>query len=479
MLLRQITDPKLAQHAYLVGCPGARQALVVDPLRDVDQYIEAARRENLRIVAVTETHIHADFLSGTRELAERTGARIYLSAAGGPAWSYRWNEGRSGVTLLDDGDEFMIGNVIIRATRTPGHTPEHITFTVTDGAERGPMGVITGDFVFAGDLGRPDLLESAAGEAGSREAGARDLFRSVDRLIEWPDWMQVWPGHGAGSACGKAMGAVPQTTAGYEKRFNDSVRAALDGEEAFVRAILDGQNEPPLYFARMKRLNRDGVPPLRELPKPRRLEAAELAEWAGRRDAYVLDARTDRSAFMRRHLPGSLFTPMNRAFNTAAGSLVADPELPILLILDDGRVEEAVRDLVRVGLDEIVAQASPETLEAHFAAGGAATTIDEIGMRDLESRRGDAVVLDVRYGPEFEAGHVTDAIHVPYTRLAARLDEVPRDRPVLVHCETGARSANAASLLAREGFDVTYVNGRLTDWRPAAGVTAVSTSSDL
>lgn len=168
---------------------------------------------------------------------------------------------------------------------------------------------------------------------------------------------------------------------------------------------------------------------------------------------------------MRRHLPGSLFTPLNRAFNTTAGSLVAEPETPILLIVEDARVEEAVRDLVRIGLDNIEAHADAATLDAYFAAGGESAVIEEIRMRDLDSHEGDGHVLDVRYGPEFDAGHVPDAIHVPYTRLASRLDEIPRDAPVFVHCETGARSANAASLLSREGFDVVYVNGRLSDWK--------------
>lgn len=469
MLLRQLTDRKLAQHAYLVGCPGSKEALVVDPLRDVDVYLDAAAREGLRVVAVAETHIHADYLSGARDLAERAGAHLYLSAGGGAAWAYRWVEGRDDVTLLEDGDAFAIGNVRVQAVRTPGHTPEHVCFLVTDGGADAPMGVVSGDFVFAGDLGRPDLLESAAGEAGGREAGARDLFRSVSTLLGWPDWLQVWPGHGAGSACGKALGAVPQTTAGYEKRFSPSVQAALEGEGAFVRAILDGQNEPPLYFARMKRLNRDGVPPLPALPRPRRLAPDELAGLAARRDAFVLDTRTDRRAFMRAHLPGALHTPLDRTFNTVAGSLVADPDAPLVLLVEEARLDEAVRDLVRVGLDRVEGYATPDDVAVHAAAGGAMAAIETITTAELEARRaGGGAVLDVRYGPEYDARHVPGAVHVPYTRLAERLGDVPAEGPVFVHCQSGVRSAAASAFLARAGVPVVYVDGPFGAWQPAA-----------
>ncbi len=467
MLLRQIADARLAQYAYLIGCPATKEALVVDPQRDVDRYEAAAVAEGLRIVAVAETHIHADFLSGARDLADRTGARLYLSDEGGPDWAYRWAAGRPDVTLLKDGDAFAVGNVSVTAVHTPGHTPEHLCFLVSDGGADEPMGVASGDFVFAGDLGRPDLLESAAGEAGAREPAARDLFASVGRLLAWPDWLQVWPGHGAGSACGKALGAVPQTTAGYEKRHNPSVAAARRGEAAFVGQMLDGQNEPPLYFARMKRQNRDGVPPLAALPVPRRLDAAALAALAGRQDTMALDTRTDRRAFMRRHLPGALHAPLDKSFNTVAGSLVADPDTPLVVLVDEGRVDEAVRDLVRVGLDRVEGWAAPAAVEAYFDGGGAAASIEEIGVEALEGRRrAGARVLDVRYGPEFAQRHVPGAAHVPYTRLAERLPDVPAGTPLLVHCQSGIRAAAAAAFLARAGYPVVYVNGPFGHWQP-------------
>lgn len=262
MLLRYLYDTNLAQASYLVGCQRTGEALVVDPNRETARYLEVAEREGLRITAVTETHIHADFLSGARQLAARAGARLLLSDEGGPDWLYGFeHEG------LRDGGTFMVGNVRIQVMHTPGHTPEHLAFLLTDTANADePMGLFTGDFLFVGDIGRPDLLETAAGVAATKEPSARTLFRSLQKVRGLPDWLQVWPGHGAGSACGKALGAVPSTTLGYELRFNWAF--GIEDENEFVRQVLKGQPEPPRYFAEMKRINRDGPPILNGLSKP-------------------------------------------------------------------------------------------------------------------------------------------------------------------------------------------------------------------
>jgi hydroxyacylglutathione hydrolase len=238
MLLKRFYDPKLAQASYLVGCAATGEALVVDPNRDVDQYVTAADDEGLRISHVTETHIHADFVSGSRELAARTGAKLYLSDEGGPDWRYAF-AAADGAMLLRDSDSFMVGTVRVEALHTPGHTPEHMTFLITDTATTDrPMGAFTGDFIFVGDVGRPDLLERAAKVAGTMEAGARTLYHSIQRFKGLPDWLQLWPGHGAGSACGKALGAVPSTTLGYERISNWALNA--ESEDAFVREVLAG-----------------------------------------------------------------------------------------------------------------------------------------------------------------------------------------------------------------------------------------------
>lgn len=472
MLFRQIVDDRLAQYAYLVACQRTKEALLVDPERDVDRYLEIAAREGVRIVAVTETHIHADFLSGARELAARDGAlRVYLSDAGDDDWKYRWPDadGRAW-TPLRDGDVFRVGKVEVTARHTPGHTPEHLAFEIVDrgGGADEPMAMLSGDFVFVGDLGRPDLLETAAGVVGAREPSARRLYESARVFLGRPEWLQVWPGHGAGSACGKALGAVPTTTVGYERRFSPALAAVGEGERAFVDFILAGQPEPPLYFARMKRLNKEGPPVLGALPAPPRLDAAAVAAFAARRDAVVLDTRRDRRAFFADHLRGSLFAPFNRTFPTVAGSYVT-PEQEIVLLAAASDVGEAVRCLVRVGLDRVVGWAPPEGLAALPASARATLPVVEFGA-EFEARRqqSGAAVLDVRGASEFDDGHVPGAVQVAHTRLAAELERVPAGSPLLVHCESGARSASAASLLARHGYPVVAVDGNFVDWRPPA-----------
>jgi hydroxyacylglutathione hydrolase len=468
MLFRQILDARLAQYAYLVGCQQTGEALLIDPERDVDRYLRIAAEEQLRVTAVAETHIHADFVSGARALAE-TGVRVYLSGAGGPEWSYRWPAGGDyDVILLDDGDTFLVGKVVVGAVLTPGHTPEHLSFTITDrgGGATEPMGLVSGDFVFVGDTGRPDLLELAAGVEGAMREGAHDLFRSVERFIKLPDYLQVWPGHGAGSACGKVLGAVPETTVGYERRFSPAIAAAREGEEAFTRYVLDGQPEPPVYFGRMKYLNRDGPPLLESLPRPREIDGPELAARWAREDTVVVDARRDPSAFMAGHVPRALFAPFDETFPTVTGCYI-DPAASIVLLIDEEDVEEAVRNLVRVGLDHVEAFAPPAVLDTWVADGRRLESIPEVDIEALEVRRADplSTVLDVRRGEEFHAGHVPEALNIAHTRLSAHLDELPRDRTLLVYCRTGSRSAVASALLQREGFQPVYVNGMFDDWR--------------
>jgi len=467
MLFRQIFDEKLAQYAYLIGCQATGEAIVIDPERDIDQYIDLAEKEGLEIVAAVDTHIHADYLTGMREFAER-GVKVYASDEGDADWKYEWLIGSSyDHVLLKDGDIFRVGNIQFQAVHTPGHTPEHLSYLVTDlgGGANAPIGIASGDFVFVGDLGRPDLLESAAGVVGVMEPSARTLFQSVQRFLEMEDYIQVWPAHGAGSACGKALGAVPETTVGYERRFNGAIQSAMRSEDEFVAAILDGQPEPPMYFARMKRDNKMGPKVLGTLPVPRHLHVDDLKQLAGRTDVAVLDTRIDKSAFMARHLPGSFYAGLNKSFNTAAGSVIEE-DMPIYLIVQQERLEEAVRDLIRIGLDNIVGYATPETLEAYADAHGMVQSIPQVAMNDLPalSAREDVTILDVRNLAEYEAAHVEGAQNIAYTRIWVRKDEVATGGIKAIHCMTGGRAAVAAAVLAREGHDVIYVEGDFAEF---------------
>ena len=461
MFFRQIVDPKLAQHAYLVGCQRTREAMIIDPERDVDRYVAIARREGLRIVAAAETHIHADFLSGCLELVERYACRAYLSAEGGPEWQYEWANGREAVTLVRHGHRIGVGGVEFEVVHTPGHTPEHISFLITDrgaGATE-PMGMVSGDFVFVGDLGRPDLLETAAGQAGAMEPSARRLYGSARGVFDLPDYLRIWPGHGAGSACGKALGAIPDTTAGYEKRFSPALAAVQRGEDAFVDYILEGQPEPPLYFGRMKEQNRRGPAVLGPLPRPRELSGGDLAEISRDPITVVIDTRADRMGYYAGHIRGSIYAPLNSSFPTIAGCYV-DPVSDIVVICHGTEVEGVVRDLVRIGLDRVAGWAAPEALGEFHESGGELASIEVVDFPEVNRRRTDpgVQVLDVRQASEFEAARIEGARNITHTRLAGRLGELPRGDELVVHCLSGARASAAASLLEREGFRVTAVN---------------------
>lgn len=465
MLLKRFYDDKLAQASYLVGCQATGEALVVDPTRDVAQYTAAAEAEGVRITHVTETHIHADFVSGSRELAAGTGARLFLSDEGGADWKYAF-AAEAGATLLHDGDSFMVGNIRIDVLHTPGHTPEHLSFIVTDTpATTRAMGVFSGDFVFVGDVGRPDLLEKAAGVTGTMEAGARTLFRSLERFRRLPDYLQVWPGHGAGSACGKALGAVPSTTIGYEKIANWGL--ATDDEALFVEQVLAGQPEPPRYFAEMKRINRDGPRLLHGFTRPERLPDADLHTMLDE-GATVVDTRPWQE-FAAAHIPGTINIPLGKSFTTWAGWLVPY-DRDFHMIVDDARqdaVDEVVRDLAMIGLDRFAGYFGSGVVESWGANEQPVGSVPQIDARELAAalERGDVAVVDVRGSAEWEAGHLPGVPNIPLGHLTERLGELPTDKPLVLQCQGGARSAIATSVLRARGIGrVVNLQGGFAAW---------------
>jgi hydroxyacylglutathione hydrolase len=465
MIVKRFYEDALAQASYLIGCVATGEAAVIDANRSVEQYIEAAAAEKLRIVAVTETHIHADYVSGSRELAERTGATLYLSDEGDDTWKYAF-AGQPNVRLVRHGDVIRVGRLRLDVARTPGHTPEHITFILTDEAASGePLGAFTGDFIFAGDVGRPDLLERAAGVKGTMEAGARTLYRSVAGFKALPDHLLLWPGHGAGSACGRSLGGLPVTSLGYEKLANWGLRT--DDEQRFVGEVLSGQPDPPAYFREMKRINKEGPPLLAGFKQPPRLAGSQLADLLERRE-MVIDIRSAAETAMGL-LPGALNLPLGAAFTTWAGWLLPYGRPLYLLASGDEDVAAAVRYLALIGLDDVRGWFGAEVLRSPENR-ERLETVPQIAAVDAARQLADrrVVVLDVRSGGEYEAGHIPGALHISLGDVTRRAAEVPRGRPVVVHCAGGTRSPIAVSLLRRLGIrDVINMPGGFTEYAAA------------
>ncbi len=468
MFVKRFFEPGLAQASYLIGCSACREAIVIDPNRDAAPYVDAAAAEGLRIKHVTETHIHADYLSGSRELAKATGAKLYLSGEGGADWQYAF-AAADGATVLHHGDRITVGNIRIDVLHTPGHTPEHLTFLVTDGAVANePIAAVTGDFIFVGDVGRPDLLERAANIKGTMEAGAKVLFKSLRTFAERPDWLQIWPGHGAGSACGKGISAIPQSTLGYERRFNWAFQVKDEAE--FVANVLAGQPDPPKYFAQMKKLNREGPSILGGFRTPPRLDrgALERALAAG---ALVVDLRPQQE-YAVGHVAGTISIPLNASFTNWAGWLVpygADFYL-IAPATGTAAVDRAMRDLAMIGLDRVAGWFESSIIDEWAAAGGGLGSVPQITPADLSaSLSHDAVtLLDVRNDNEWASGHIAGARHVPLGRLSEALDSIPRTRPIVVQCHAGSRSSIGASLLRARGVDrVANLIGGISEWQRA------------
>lgn len=457
MFFEHIYDKTLAQGSYLIGCQATGESIVIDAKRDIDTYLAIAKKNNLRITHITETHIHADFLCGSRELAAATGAKMYLSEEGGKDWQYEFpHEG------LKDGDVIKVGNLTFEVLHTPGHTPESISFLLTDHpASDRPVMVFTGDFVFVGDIGRPDLLEKAAGIMGTKEAGARDMFQSLKKFAALPDYVQVWCAHGAGSACGKALGAVPATTVGYEKIRNWAFQFE-NAEDEFVNTLLTGQPEPPKYFAMMKHLNKVKRPLLVAVPKHPELTLNEVTA-AMKNGIKVIDTR-HKSDFASCHIPGSINIQNNNAFATWMGWLV-NYEEQFILVADETDMEDLTRKLMRIGMDNLYGFVTPASLAE--LQGNQIQNVDLNAFRQLLLSE-DIQIVDVRGEGEYNSGHIEGADHVFLGTLTENLDKISHDKTVVVHCQAGDRSSIAVSLLQKHGFtNIKNYAGGMKEWKEA------------
>jgi glyoxylase-like metal-dependent hydrolase (beta-lactamase superfamily II)/3-mercaptopyruvate sulfurtransferase SseA len=450
MLFEQIYLGCLAQASYLIGSDG--EAAVVDPRRDVDEYLRKAEEHGLRIRYVVETHLHADFVSGHRELAERTGAEIVIGAKAEALFPHR---------AVKDGDEVRFGRVVLRFLETPGHTPESLSVLVIDTeVSPEPRMVLTGDTLFIGDVGRPDLV----GARGyTPEQMASMLYDSLHgKLLKLRDEVEVYPAHGAGSLCGKNISKETSSTIGVQRRTNHALQPMT--REAFVAKMTADLPEQPRYFGMDVDINRRGAGALGAQPRPPALEPAAFAR---KRDegALVLDTRPNVD-FGAGHVPGAVNVGLGGQFASWAGTLL-DAKQPVLVVADDdAKVEEAVMRLARVGLEN-VAGSLAGGMEAWRAAGQPVAKIPQISVRDLHDlvARGGLQVVDVRRPGEYDGGHVPGAIAAPLDRLADEAQKLDPARPTAVICAGGYRSSAATSLLAPLGFrDLRNVLGGTAAW---------------
>jgi glyoxylase-like metal-dependent hydrolase (beta-lactamase superfamily II)/rhodanese-related sulfurtransferase len=453
MYFRQFYLGCLAQASYMIGSDG--EAAVVDPRRDVDVYLEEARAQGLTIRHVIETHLHADFVSGHRELAQRTGARIYFGREAGATFPH---------VAVGDGDEIRVGRVTLRILETPGHTPESVSIVVHDGEEGGsPQAVLTGDTLFIGDVGRPDLH----GAKISAQELAGQLYDSLHgKLLTLPDSVRVYPAHGAGSLCGRNISSETSSTIGEQRRFNYALRPMPRDE--FVALVTTDLPEAPAYFARDVQLNREGPSALEELPAPPAL-APESVEALRETGAIVLDTRPS-AEYGAGHVPGAMHMGQSGQLASWAGALLS-PQGPLVLVAEDEeRVAESRTRLTRVGLENVAGYLAGG-IRAWDESGRPLARTDQIDVLELRDRLEEdrsLQLIDVRRPPEWEAGHIARAAHMPLHRLGELAGSLDRERPVAVICASGYRSSIATSVLERMGFRrPTNVVGGMNAWTGA------------
>ncbi|TKC01987.1 MBL fold metallo-hydrolase [Pedobacter cryotolerans] len=461
MFFQHVYDKSLAQASYLIGCQAKGEAIVIDAQRDIDVYVKIAAQNNLKITHIAETHIHADFLTGSRELAAVTGAKLYLSDEGGADWQYQFDH-----VGLKHGDVIKVGNLTLEVLHTPGHTPESISFLLTDHpATSEPVMIFTGDFVFVGDIGRPDLLEKAAGLVGTQEKGAKQMYQSVQRFAKLAAFIQVWPGHGAGSACGKALGAVPSSTVGYEKIRNWAFKYEND-ENGFVDYLLTGQPEPPKYFAMMKHLNKVDRPLLTAVPQHQKLSKSQFIQ-AQSDGIKVIDTR-NKADFAKGFIPSSINIQHNNSLATWAGWILNYQE-QFMLVATADEMEEITRKLMRIGLDNIYGFINNvDDLDIELQ------TADVIDLEKFKTYLGkeNVQIIDVRNLTEYQDGHIEGAEHIFVGTLQDNLDKISNDKQVVIHCQGGDRAAIAFSILRRNGFDeVKNYSGGMKEWVDNGGKT--------
>jgi hydroxyacylglutathione hydrolase len=441
----------LAHASYMLGSQG--EAIVVDPQRDVDLYLKAAEERGLKIRHVFETHLHADFVSGHRELAERTGATIYIGAQAGALFPH---------VAIQDGFELRLGKIRMRAMETPGHTPESVCLVIQDDEKSSePWAVLTGDTLFLGDVGRPDLSKT---HTSQELAGL--LYDSLhNKVMKLPDRVLVYPAHGAGSLCGRNMRAERSSTIGTERLTNYALQ--IKSREEFIRQLTANLPARPEYFAQDAQINREGAPALEKLPELQAISAQELKLLL--EDGVVaLDVRPG-ELFVQGHVPGSINIALSGQFASWAGAVLGLNAQPVLIADSVEQIEEARMRLARIGLERERGYLK-DGLQAWKQAGFSLAELPEMGVKDLQDKLQSAMiqVLDVRREPEWQAGHITGAAWWPLDNFRISTPEIDPSMPVAVHCKGGYRSIIACSLLRRAGLqNVINVSGGFDAWQEA------------
>ena len=464
MYFHQRFIPGLAIASYMVGDEKAKSVAVIDPTRDVDEYVRSAREEGLHITHILETHVHADYVSGSAELKARLNGepKVVVSGMGGKEWTPPYAD-----VVVEDGDEVKLGGIRLKAIHTPGHTPEHVTWALFDDTRSAdtPWMLFTGDFVFVGDVGRPDLLGPE-----QQKALAHQLYDSVfEKLKAVPDFTEIFPGHGPGSLCGKAIGSRRSSTVGFERRFNGALQPKPEAQ--WIETLLKDMPLAPPYFRRMKEVNAKGPAILgRELPGQRRMTAKEIHDRLCD-NCLVVDVRP-KEAYAAAHVPGSINIPLGQNLPSWAGWVLPYDKDLVIVPSSPEEMPEVVTHLIRVGLDQIEGYME-DGMDAWQNHGFPISKLDAISVHDLADRlKGEAnqrpFVLDVRTESEWNGGHIDGALHVHGGVLKDRYQELPKDRPIAVVCGTGYRGSIAASFLKSHGYEnVANVLGGMTAWKAA------------
>jgi glyoxylase-like metal-dependent hydrolase (beta-lactamase superfamily II)/rhodanese-related sulfurtransferase len=451
MLVQSFFVNGLSHLSYILG--GSKTCAVIDPRRDTQIYLDTAKAMGVRITHILETHLHADFISGHLDLAEKTGAKIHAPKAGKCQFEH---------VALSEGDKIEIEDMELKILETPGHTPEHIVYTVTDHSRgEDPVALFSGDTLFVGDVGRPDLFPNLAKELASK------LFNSLQKLAKLPDFCEVYPAHGAGSLCGRAMSAKRTSTIGYEKKFNYAFQIKEIGK--FIELLTTDMPEAPDHFSRCSDINRKGPTLVKNLPPLAPMDPTSFSTTMKEKDTIILDIRSY-EAFGGQHVSGSYHIDFGSNFSTFAGWVIP-PDVNILLVTETlHQAEEAVVMLRRVGLDRTIGYLEGGMYE--WAKAGFPTDhIPQLSAEDLYKRMtgGSKIgLVDVRARREYMTGHIEGAINIPAPDLRERYQVLDMRVPIVVMCNTGHRSSLGASILKQKGLKEIYnLAGGMTGYNAA------------